>query len=249
MSRLPDTNLAAADDLRRLRERTPARIALGRSGVSLPSASVLAFNQAHALARDAVHAELDVAALATQCRAQDLNVLPVASQAENRAAYLARPDWGRRLDAGSRQRLCAAALPDTDLVIVVSDGLSAVAVQRHALAVVCGLRDTLTDLSIAPIVVARQARVALADEAGECLAARVALSLIGERPGLSAPDSLGAYLTYAPAVGRTDAQRYCVSNIRPEGLPVTDAIDLLTRLIRRSLSEQRSGVDVAARLP
>ena len=107
----------------------------------------------------------------------------------------------------------------------------------------------MTDLSIAPIVVARQARVAFADEAGDCLAARVALSLIGERPGLSAPDSLGAYLTYAPAVGRTDAQRYCVSNIRPEGLPVTDAIDLLTRLIRRSLSEQRSGVDVAARLP
>ncbi|WP_348673082.1 ethanolamine ammonia-lyase subunit EutC [uncultured Abyssibacter sp.] len=248
MSRTPiPTEPASA--LEALRERTPARIALGRRGVGLPTGAVLAFSQAHALARDAVHAELDVAALKRELTDRGLDSTRVASQAPDRAAYLARPDWGRRLADDVVLHGPAATVPVFDLVVVVSDGLSATAAQRHAVPVVTGLMERLADLNIAPVVIATQARVALADEVGERLGARLALSLIGERPGLSAPDSLGAYLTWAPRRGCTDAQRYCVSNIRPEGLDYPEAVEALTRLVRRSLDEQRTGVDTQATAP
>jgi ethanolamine ammonia-lyase small subunit len=223
-----------------LRRHTAARIALGRSGASLPTREVLAFEQAHAQARDAVLAPLDVAALRAALETEQWPVLEVRSRAPDQAAYLARPDWGRRLAPDS-----LAALPEgggADLALVLSDGLSAVALQRHATPLLRALRPLLGSLSIAPLVIARHARVALADEVGERLGARVVVSLIGERPGLSSPDSLGAYLTHAPRVGRSDAERNCVSNIRPQGLGYAEAAAQLAALLGAALHAGCSGV-------
>lgn len=231
--------------MQELAARTPARVALGRSGVSLPTAAVLGFGLAHAQARDAVHAVLDVADLRAQLEAENRAVVEVRSQAGTRAAYLARPDWGRSLDAASRARLEACAQGcDCDLLLVISDGLSATAVQRHALPLLRDLWPRVQHLSIAPMVIATQARVALADEVGECLRARVAVSLIGERPGLSTPDSLGVYLTAQPRVGRSDAERHCISNIHAAGLRYASAAISLHALIDAALRSGRSGVQL-----
>ncbi len=224
-----------------LRQLTPARLALGRAGAALPTAEVLAFGVAHAQARDAVHAALDVAALAAALQADHWPApLTVQSRAPDRAAYLARPDWGRRLQAGALATLPVDTRPD--LVLVIADGLSATAVQRHAVPLLGALRPLLAGLALAPPVIALQARVALADEIGERLGARLAVSLIGERPGLSSPDSLGLYLTYGPRIGRHDAERNCISNVRPEGLGYDEAARQLALLIRSALAAQLSGV-------
>jgi ethanolamine ammonia-lyase small subunit len=224
-----------------LRERTAARIALGRTGGSLPTREVLAFDLAHARARDAVHAALDADKLAAGLGDLGWTVLRVRSRAENRAAYLARPDWGRRLDADSAALLTAQA-PSADVVFVLSDGLSAEAVKRHAPPLLAALKPSLDGLRLAPLLIATQARVALADEAGELLSARLAVSLIGERPGLSAADSLGAYLTYGPRMGRSDAERNCISNIRPAGLGYEAAAAQMAAQMRAALAQQLSGV-------
>lgn len=198
---------------RDLRRFTPARVGLGRAGNGLPTDAHLAFQAAHAAARDAVHAELDVPALLAELPAP---ASVVRSACPDRRTYLLRPDLGRRLAADT-------VLPDVPgrLAIVICDGLSATAVQRHAPAL-------LRALEVAgPVVIATQGRVALGDAVGAALRAEAVLVLIGERPGLSAPDSMGAYLTFRPRVGRTDAERNCVSNIRPEGLtPVQAALKL-----------------------
>lgn len=235
------------DDWAALRAHTAARIALGRSGASLPTRERLAFGLAHAQARDAVHAALDVAALAKEIEALGVSARAVNSRAATRAAYLARPDWGRRLDAASATALADLrdASSPVDLVIVVGDGLSALAVQRHAPAVLAALLPRLVDLRLAPVVIATQARVALADEVGEILGARLALSLIGERPGLSAPDSLGAYLTFEPRIGRSDAERNCISNIRAGGLAPEMATAQIEALLRAALAARCSGVALA----
>ncbi len=226
-----------------LRRHTPARIGLGRSGVALPTAEVLRFAAAHAQARDAVHMALDGAALEAQLLAQGWRCVTVRSRAAGRDEYLRRPDLGRRLATDDATRLPNLAAGDIDLAIVVGDGLSALAVQRHAPPLLAALRNALGNtLTAAPLVIATQARVALADEIGALLHARVALILLGERPGLSAPDSLGAYLTHAPAVGRSDAERNCVSNIRPEGLPPERAAERIAWLLRESLRRSVSGV-------
>jgi ethanolamine ammonia-lyase small subunit len=226
-----------------LRRHTPARIGLGRCGVALPTVEVLRLAAAHAAARDAVHIALDVPAFEAQLQGAGWRCLQVASRAAGRDEYLRRPDLGRRLAPADAQRLQDGARGSVDLAIVVGDGLSAVAVQRHAPPLLAALRSTLGDaLSLAPLVIATQARVALADEVGALLQARVALILLGERPGLSAPDSLGAYLTHAPAVGRSDAERNCVSNIRPEGLPPEAAAQRIAWLLRESLRRGLSGV-------
>jgi len=233
----------AADPWAELRRHTPARIGLGRVGTSLPTHEVLRFAAAHAQARDAVHVPLDVPALVAALQADGWPTLEVASRAPTRDAYLRRPDWGRRLDDDSAARLQAAAGAPVDLVVVAADGLSAVAVQRHVPALLRALRAALGgELSLGPLVVARQARVALADEVGELLGARLVLILLGERPGLSSPDSVGAYLTHAPRVGTTDAQRNCVSNIRPEGLAFDVAARRLAWLAREALRRRLSGV-------
>lgn len=226
-----------------LRRHTDARIALGRSGSSLPTRAVLAFELAHAQARDAVLTPLDVQALRQALEAEGWTVGEVHSGAPDQAAYLARPDWGRRLHADSLAALDALGIKGAELVLVVSDGLSSTAVQQHAVPLLRALRPLLPEgLALAPVIIASHARVALADEVGERLGARIAVSLIGERPGLSSPDSLGAYLTYAPRVGRNDAERNCISNIRPQGLGYGEAALQLAALIRTMLQAQLSGV-------
>jgi ethanolamine ammonia-lyase small subunit len=193
-----------------LRAATPARVALGRAGAGLPTAPLLAFELAHARARDAVHAALDVPALQA---AIPLPSLPVRTAAAERTAYLRNPDLGRRLAPE------APALPkgDVDLAIVVADGLSATAVAAHAPAVVAALAARLQGWRLSPVAIVTQGRVAIGDPIGEDLGARAVVVLIGERPGLSAADSLSAYVTWAPRRGRRDAERNCVSNIRTGG--------------------------------
>jgi ethanolamine ammonia-lyase small subunit len=226
-----------------LRRHTPARIGLGRSGVALPTAELLRFAAAHAQARDAVHVALDVAALQAHLEADGWPTITVTSRAESRDEYLRRPDLGRRLSADDAARLQAAARGAVDLAVVLGDGLSATAVQRHAPPLLAALRNALgAALTWAPLIVATQARVALADDIGAALQARVALILLGERPGLSSPDSLGAYLTFAPAVGRSDAERNCVSNIRPDGLAPTAAAERIAWLLHESLRRRTSGI-------
>lgn len=243
MSDLPVSPQPAADPWAALRRHTPARIALGRTGAALPTHEVLRFAAAHAQARDAVHVALDLPALQTDLAADGWAHTVVHSRAGNRDVYLRRPDLGRRLSPESADALQAAASGPVDLAIVLGDGLSAVALQRHALPLLQALRAALDSrLTLAPPVIATQARVALGDEIGALLQARLVLVLLGERPGLSSPDSLGAYLTHAPRVGCHDAQRNCVSNIRPEGLPPAVAAQRLAWLATEALRRRLTGV-------
>ncbi len=235
---------AEADPWLELRRHTPARIALGRSGTGLPTAEVLRFAADHAQARDAVHLPLDAAELCSQFQAEGWPTVQVCSRAATRDEYLRRPDLGRRLAADGVRQLQAIDRPPSpfDVVVVLGDGLSALAVKTHGPTLMRALHGALGGtLRWAPPVVATQARVALADEIGALLGARTALMLIGERPGLSAPDSLGAYLTYAPEVGRVDAQRNCVSNIRAAGLPPERAAGRIAWLLQQSLRLRLSG--------
>lgn len=223
---------------------TPARVGLGRSGAGLPTRALLDFTLDHARARDAVHAAFDSAGLVRSL--EQLGVLPieVASLATARRDYLRRPDLGRRLTAKSRQILEGKRGDGGELVIVIGDGLSATAVHHHAAGLLRELLPRLAQDGIAAghIVVASGARVALGDEIGELLSAKMVAILIGERPGLSAPDSLGAYLTFDPRVGRTDAERNCVSNIHGSGLSSAEAAFKIAWLIREALSRRVSGV-------
>ena len=214
--------LARWSDLRRF---TPARVALGRVGNGLPTAAHLDFLAAHAAARDAVHASLDVAALRADLAAGGLASIAAHSEAADRRSYLLRPDLGRRL----RDRAAVPRAPGS-MLFVVCDGLSAIAVQRHAVPLLQLVVPRLTG-PVAPIVVAEQGRVALGDDIGEAMDAAAVAVLIGERPGLSAADSLGVYLTWQPRRGRTDAERNCISNIRPDGLAPKDAAAKLLWLI------------------
>jgi len=225
------------------RAATPARIALGRAGAGMPTNEVLRFGWAHAMARDAIHATLDVQALADTLQAQGWDTLQVHSRAGDRTYYLRRPDLGRQLPPEDSSRLRSLAGSPKDLCIVVGDGLSSMAIERHAAPLLAELRPKLPPgLSLTPVVIASQARVALADEIAEDLGARLSIILIGERPGLSSPDSLGVYITHAPRRGRHDAERNCISNIRPEGLGYSAAAFRLAWLIRESLRRGLTGV-------
>lgn len=225
-----------------LRTHTPARIALGRTGNSLPTNEVLTFGMAHAQARDAVLRPLATSALQTQLTENGYRVLRAQSQAVDRHTYLLRPDKGRQLLDTSLHILSAeAAAPE--FVIVIADGLSAVAVERHALPLLNQLRDHIAaDWPRTPIVIAEQARVALGDPIGMALRARAVVVMIGERPGLSSPDSLGIYLTWGPQPGRMDSERNCISNVRPEGLDYASAAYKLGYLLRAATRMQLSGV-------
>lgn len=233
-----------------LRANTPARVGLGRVGRSLPTRELLAFGAAHAQARDAVHLPLDVDALSERLMAlqtpQDAAPLCVASAAPDRASYLLRPDLGRRLGAGSAAQLdawqAAQGVP-CDLLLVVADGLSAAAVERQApLLIAALLASQPVGLRLGPLVIATQARVALGDDIGLRLQARQVAMLIGERPGLSSPDSLGIYLTHDPRPGRNDAERNCLSNVRPEGLVPAEAARKLWWLVQAAQRLQLTGV-------
>lgn len=234
----------ARDPWQSLAALTDARIALGRSGASLPTAEVLRFGLAHARARDAVHAPMEAAVLAQALSCHGFDSLEVSSRARTRLEYLQRPDLGRRLDAASRDALDRRAQAGCDLAFVVADGLSAHAVASHAPELLGALRHRLApaDWRIAPVVLARQARVALGDEIGACLGARLVVVLIGERPGLSSPDSMGIYLTHAPQPGRLDAERNCISNVRPAGQPVAVAAERLCWMVHEARRRGLSGV-------
>jgi len=199
-----------ADPFERLRACTPARVFLGRCGAALPTRALLEFQLAHARARDAVHDEFEPERLAALLPGHDVRI--VHSRALDRQAYLLRPDLGRRLDDASAASLLRG---DYEAVFVIADGLSARAVHEHAVATLAATLPKIAGWRLAPFIVACRARVALGDEIGERLGAQLAVVLIGERPGLSAPDSLGVYLTWHPRIGRLDSERNCISNIRP----------------------------------
>lgn len=228
-----------------LRLHGPARIALGRAGTSLPTRASLELGLAHARARDAVHAPLDTTALTDALAALGMPCLQVHSAAGGRDEYLLRPDLGRRLAEASTDHLraCAADGLACDLLIVVADGLSATAIQRNAVPVCAEiLRQAPPGARPGPVVVAHQARVALGDACGHLLGARMVAVLIGERPGLSTPDSLGIYLTYAPRPGLSDADRNCISNIHRDGLGPVEAARKLWWLAHAATRLGRSGV-------
>ncbi len=232
-----------------LRRLTPARIALGRTGTSLPTTAQLDFQFAHAQARDAVHLPFDHAGLSAQLSERGRESLLLHSAAVDRNSYLQRPDLGRKLSDESAQALreYAAAHPGgVDLAIVVADGLSALAVHRHTLPFLNRLEEQMsTDgWSMAPIVLVEQGRVAVGDEIGQLLGAKMLVMLIGERPGLSSPDSLGLYFTYNPKIGLTDAYRNCISNVRLEGLSYGMAAHRLLYLMREACRRQLSGVNL-----
>jgi ethanolamine ammonia-lyase small subunit len=235
--------LALADPWECLRRLTPARIALGRVGNSLPTQALLAFGVAQAQARDAVFEASQQSRVVELLHSQGLGTLAVCSAAGNRQTYLRRPDLGRQLDAHSRALLLEARPADPpDIVFVVADGLSPLAALRHAPALLLALPALLPGLRWGPVVVADLARVALGDQIGELLGARQLAMLIGERPGLSAPDSLGIYLTHTPRRGRTDAERNCISNVRPQGLAYADAARRLAALVDGARRLGKSGI-------
>jgi ethanolamine ammonia-lyase small subunit len=245
----------------RLRSLTPARVALGRTGVSQQTRDLLHFQRAHAQARDAVHARLESAAMASTVSEiiadfpqRSIAVLRLHSAAVDRVTYLQRPDLGRKLDDASRASLAdfarihadpsdpAGRLDRLDLALIVADGLSALAVERHVPPLLKELLPRLQGWTLAPISVVEQGRVAIGDEIGAALGARLAVVLIGERPGLSSPDSLGAYITWAPRPGRTDAERNCISNIRPEGLGYSQAATQLGFVLTEARRRQLTGI-------
>lgn len=228
-----------------LRRFTDARIALGRSGASLPTAPLLAFTAAHAQARDAVHAPLDTEALRRELDRRTLDSIEVRSAAQSREQYLRRPDLGRILDAPSAADLAqhtASAEMRPDLIFVIADGLSARAAAFHALPLIDRTIAQLKGWHVGSIVVATQARVAIGDPIGELLKANMVAVLIGERPGLSSPASLGVYLTYQPRTGRSDAERNCISNVRPEGLSYDAAAFKLLHLLEAARTRKLTGV-------
>ncbi|WP_439374240.1 ethanolamine ammonia-lyase subunit EutC [Bradyrhizobium sp. PMVTL-01] len=228
-----------------LRSFTPARVALGRSGASVPTKPLLDFTLDHARARDAVHAVFEAPRLLADLGALGLAVSAVRSQAVDRGDYLRRPDLGRQLDPAAAEALARSAAGPCPLALVIGDGLSAAAVHAHAVALVARLLPLLAEgdaVALGHVVVASGARVALGDEIGAILGARMVVMLIGERPGLSAPDSLGAYLTFAPKPGRTDAERNCVSNIHKAGLSHGEAAFKIAWLVREGLAREVTGV-------
>ena len=228
--------------LQDLRELTPARVGLGRSGASMTTDALLAFTLDHARARDAVHTAFDVTTLAAGLAGLGLQASQVSSQAGARSNYLRRPDLGRMLDQASCRAL--AGLGAGDLAIVIGDGLSPAAVNIHAVELVRHLGPRLAEagIRVGNVVIASGARVALGDEIGAALGARMVAMLIGERPGLSAPDSLGAYLTFAPRIGLTDEKRNCVSNIHGAGLGYDEAAFKIAWLVREGLKRHVTGV-------
>jgi ethanolamine ammonia-lyase small subunit len=244
---------AVADPWAELRQYTDARIALGRCGSSVPLSAVLELRLAHARARDAVHSPLDTEQLKKQLIAAGLDVVLLHSGAVNRAEYLTRPDLGRQLDQVSRA-LCEQhrQAGGVDLALVVGDGLSSRAIHENGIAFIkefTALCASQSDLGLGPVSVVRNCRVATGDEIGTLLGAKMVVMLIGERPGLSSPNSMGIYLTYDPKIGTSDERRNCISNVRQGGLSVTEGVRKLTYLVTEAMRNQISGVLLKDRMP
>ena len=238
-----DQPAVVSGGLDRLRRFTPARIRLGRAGSGLTTAEALRFSLDHASARDAVLIPLDFGVLAERLSAAGWNVLHVRSAVTDRAEYLRRPDLGRRLLPASRALLQKQG-GGIDVVIAAVDGLSSTAVASHVSALLAALRVRLQarQVSLGPLVLVEQGRVAIGDEIGEILQAKLVIVLIGERPGLSAADSIGAYITWRPRLGTMDSGRNCVSNIRPAGLRLADAADQIDALVSLAFGHAMTGV-------
>ncbi len=238
-----------------LRAFTAARIGLGRTGGSLPTRELLTFAHDHALARDAVHSPFAAERLALELQALGTPTLLLESAAPDRAAFLRRPDLGRRLSEQSAHTLAtlpaSAAAPAPDLVIIISDGLSALAAERQAAPLLTALLSKLSAAgwTLAPLCLIRHARVSIMGEVGAACRAQLALILLGERPGLGTPDSLGAYFEYHPRPGLTNAERNCLSNIRPAGLPPLEAADRLFALLTTARRRQVSGIGLKEEEP
>ena len=224
-----------------LRSYTPARIGLERTGVSLATGPLLDFQLAHARARDAVHAAMDVRMMCDELRRHGLPVLALKSQAGDRSTYLRRPDLGRRLSENSATVLKPG---EYDVVFVVADGLSALAVEKHALHLLRTILPMIAGWRLAPVCVVEQGRVAVGDAIGEALHAPLAVMLIGERPGLTSPDSLGVYITWEPRSGRKDAERNCISNIREEGLSYAAAASRLHYYMDEAARRHMTGLGI-----
>lgn len=244
--------LVTADPWEALRQFTDARIALGRCGCSMPLATVMELRLAHARAKDAVHSPLDTEWLQAQLAEIGLPAMALRSAAGTRAQYLERPDLGRRLDAASRQAL-ASHRPGAgvDIALIVGDGLSARAIHENAIPFVGRFSELCaakTNLRLGPVSVVRNCRVATGDEIGELLGARLAVMLIGERPGLSSPNSMGIYLTHAPRIGASDEARNCISNIRQGGMAVAEGVRKLAYLLEEALHLRASGVALKDRM-
>lgn len=255
-----------------LRRATPARIGIGRSGTALPTPAQLDFQLAHARARDAVHAALDAERIAAELQALGLEALRLRSAAADRGTYLRRPDFGRRLDAPSRELLLrhtgesrnpgagrtsggnlGPGLRDDEkalcnIAFVIADGLSATAINAHAVPLIAAVLPGLRDWKVAPVALVEQGRVAIGDEIGGLLDADLVAVLIGERPGLSVVDSLGVYVTWAPAPGAVDATRNCISNVRPEGMPIAEAVASVLRVMADARRHRMTGVALGRRL-
>jgi ethanolamine ammonia-lyase small subunit len=236
-----------------LRTLTPARVGLAQTGVSLETHDLLDFERCHAMARDAVHARLESSALAAALsELTGVAAVRLHSAAADRTTYLQRPDLGRNLDEPSRKALDRETpAREGELALVVADGLSALAVERHAVPLVAELLPKLKESrpgswKLAKVCVVEQGRVAIGDEIGAALGAEIVVVLIGERPGLSSPDSLGAYITWEPKPGRTDAERNCISNIRPEGLSYARAAEELAYILNEARRLKLTGVALKA---
>lgn len=238
-----------------LKSLTAARIALGRSGASQPTSAMLSFQLDHSRARDAIHSSMDATGLQDDLQKIGLHCLKLSSEAGHRSLYLKRPDLGRKLNYASKQSLkdhleLEKAPTDSgfrfDIVFVIADGLSARAVQDHSVSFISAFQNLLQnekkDLRIGPVCIVEQGRVAIGDPVGEILNSALVAVLIGERPGLSSPDSMGLYMTYAPRSGTTDERRNCISNIRPEGLQIQDAVRRFFYLATQSMNRALSGV-------
>jgi ethanolamine ammonia-lyase small subunit len=233
-------------ELRKLGAFTPARVGLARAGASIGTGAQLEFQLDHALARDAVHARLDVGEVLAGVARLKLEGVALRSAVDagpaERQTYLRRPDLGRRLGASSVELLQRRSL-SPDVVFVVADGLSALAVERHAMPLLSAVLSGINPIwKVGPVCVVSQGRVAVGDEIGERLGARAVVMLIGERPGLSAADSLGVYITWGPRVGRTDSERNCISNVRGEGLGYAEAAGQIVEVLEAARREGMTGV-------
>jgi ethanolamine ammonia-lyase small subunit len=233
---LPEMSLAAREALR---SYTPARLGLERAGVSVATRPLLDFQLAHAQARDAVHAAIDVRMLCDELRRAELPSLALESKAGDRSTYLRRPDLGRALSEESAPLLTPG---EYDAVFVIADGLSALAVERHAVRLMREVLSLIAGWRLAPVCVVEQGRVAIGDAIGGALQAPLAIVLIGERPGLSSPDSLGVYITWEPRPGRKDSERNCISNVREEGLGYTAAANRLHYYMQESSRLHMTGL-------
>jgi ethanolamine ammonia-lyase small subunit len=244
LQKFSNQNSFIPDTWESLKACSNARIALGRTGIATPLKEVLDFRMCHAHARDAVYSSLKVDELIGSLQQFQMPIVFASSKANDRATYLQRPDLGRKLSDASDIDLKNETSYPADIAIVIADGLSATAINEHAVHVVKKLIPLLKQsvLTIAPLVIVEQARVAIADEVGSILQAKLSLILIGERPGLSSPDSMGAYITYQPSPGKTDESRNCISNIRPEGLGYDLAARKIAALIKASLQLRLSGI-------